>query len=104
MFRAGDTETVTVVRPPARDTFGDALPGTEASTDLPGCLVAPGGSGEQNSGANQVTTDATVYAPPGADILATDRLLVRGQLHEVVGQPQQWTGYGLVIDVRRITG
>jgi hypothetical protein len=101
---AGDTETVTVVRPTGRDAFGDPLPGTPAEHDIPGCLFAPGPSTENNTAAQQVDTDATVYAPPGADVLATDRVRARGNLFDVVGDPQVWGRAGVVIVLRKVTG
>lgn len=104
MAGAGDTETVVVIRPTGRDQFGDPNPGTPAEFDLPGCLFAPGSTGEDNLAANQVRTDGTVYAPPGSDVLATDRMRVRGEVYEVVGHPQVWGTSGVVVPLRRITG
>lgn len=107
MFIAGDTETVTRIRPPGRDKFGDPTGAADTDVDLPGCLVAPGGSSEAppNQGANTVEIAYTVYAPDGsAEVLATDQLRVRGEVYQVVGRPQQWTGEGTVIALRRTTG
>jgi hypothetical protein len=104
MSGAGDTETVTVIRPPGRNPYGDPLPGSAVESDLPGCLFAPGPSREVAAGANQVDTDGTVYAPPAADVLATDRIRVRGEVYSVVGHPQDWGSSGVVIVLRRVTG
>jgi hypothetical protein len=105
MFIAGDVETVTRLRPPARDPFGDQVGGL-AELDVAGCLVAPGGSAEigEGEGARQVDTDATVYAPPGTAVASTDRMRVRGLVYEVIGVPQQWGTTGVVIQLRRVTG
>lgn len=104
MAGAGDTETVTVVRPTGRDQFGDPLPGVVTQFDVDGCLIAPGPSTEVYDAANTVDTDATIYAPPGADFQATDRVLVRGDLYSVVGKPQVWGSAGVVVVLRLVTG
>jgi hypothetical protein len=101
---AGKTETVTRVRPPAKDTFGDPLPGTGSEVDVPGCLFAPGGSTENLDGADQVVADATVYMPDGTDIRPTDRVRARGDLYDVVGKPRVWAGYGVEVPLRLVTG
>lgn len=100
---AGDVETVTVVRPARRTKFGDESgPPTEFAVD--GCLFAPGPSAELHDAANQVSTDGTVYAPAGTDVVATDRMRVRGALYQVVGDPQVWNTAGVVVVLRRVTG
>lgn len=104
MFAAGEVETVTVVRPPGRDRFGDPRSGTAIEHDIPGCLIAPGPSTENLDAANQVDTHLSVYAPSGADITATDQVRVRGELYQVVGQPRRWAGTGVEIALRRVTG
>jgi hypothetical protein len=102
---AGDTETVTVIRPPGNDEFGDPLPGTAVEFEVPGCLFAPGPSKEMGFAAATVDTDGTVYSPPGTDVLATDRVRVRGVVYSVVGHPQDWgRSAGVVIVLRRVTG
>lgn len=103
MAGAGDTETVTVIRPAARDQFGDET-GPPTEFDLEGCLFAPGSSREGGLGSEQVQTDGTIYGPPEADVRATDRLRIRGQVYGVVGQPQLWGRAGTVIAVRSIVG
>lgn len=104
MFGAGDTETVTVIRPPGRDPFGDPLPGTAQESDVAGCLFAPGTSREPGFADNQVDTDGTIYAPAGTDIRATDRVRIRGDEYSVVGKPQVWGTSGVVTAVRLVTG
>lgn len=102
---AGDTETVTVIRPPGRDAFGDPLPGDATEFDVPGCLFAPGPSQELGFAAATVDTDGTVYAPPDTDVRPTDRIRIRGAVYSVVGDPQNWgRSAGVVIPVRRVTG
>jgi hypothetical protein len=89
------------VRPPALDPFGDPLPGSPSELTIRGCRFAPGPSRELGVGISQVDTDATVYAPAGVDVLATDLIRARGQLYTVVGQPQDWGSAGVVVVLRR---
>jgi hypothetical protein len=104
MAGAGDSETVTVIRPVGRTQLGDET-GTLPEFDIDGCLFAPGPSREAGLSSEQVRTDGTIYAPAGADVRATDRVRIRGQVYSVVGQPQDWGGrFGLVIPVRSIVG
>lgn len=94
-----------MLRPPGRDPFGDPLPGSIVEFDVAGCLVAPGPSRELGLGANQTDSDATVYAPPGVDIRATDRIRVAaGTEYAVVGEPQDWGSSGVVVVLRSVTG
>ncbi|MFI7608787.1 hypothetical protein ACIBTV_27255 [Micromonospora sp. NPDC049366] len=104
MALGGDQVTIAVIRPPAKDGFGDPLPGTDVETIVPGCLFAPGPSAENLVAAMQVDSDATVYAPPGTDVLPTDRIRVRGGVYEVAGKPQDWGRAGVVILLRQVTG
>lgn len=99
-----DIETIVVVRPPARGKFGDPVAGADAEHQVPGCQFAPGPSTEGSIGTNTVDADATVYAPPNVDILATDRVRARGELWVVAGKPQFWGSFGTVIPLRRVTG
>lgn len=104
MAGAADAETVTVIRPAGRDQFGDET-GPPAEFDIDGCLFAPGPSQEAGLGAEQVRAEGHVYAPPGADVRATDRVRIRGQVYGVVGQPQDWGArFGLVVAVRAVIG
>ncbi len=111
MFVAGDVETVTVLRDGGRDKFGDEI-GPVVEIPIGGCLFAPGASYEFVAGAtrgvqeaaNQVDTDATVYAPAGSDVRATDRIRARGVDYQIVGDPKVWGTAGVVIDLRRTTG
>lgn len=97
-------ETVTVVRPPAKGRFGDPVPGTAAEIPVEGCLFAPGPSGENLDGANQVDATGTVFAPAGTVVRPSDRLRVRGELYEVAGKPMDWGTSGVQIPLRQVTG
>lgn len=98
-------ETFTVIRQPERDRFGDLPVGTTVEFDLPGCQFAPGASYETTYAEQQIHADGAVYAPPGADVRATDQMRIRGDVYDVVAKPQDWgASAGVVIPVRLITG
>lgn len=59
--------------------------------EVPGCGFNPGGSSEPVQDArNAVITRPEVYDPSFADVLAGDRLVVRGDTYEVDGNPARW--------------
>ena len=84
--------------------------GTEVDFIIDGCAFDPGGSTEIHDGRTAVVTLPTVYAPPGADLLATDRLVVRGRPYDVTGTPAVWvnpysaTEKGVVVQLEEVTG
>lgn len=106
-------ELVYLIRPAGKARFGDQAAGAPARFEVPNTLFAPGPSSEtvQGSGSNQVDTDATVYPPyaintlvPGGP-LPTDQFEVRGDLYQVVGDPQNWGGrQRMVIALKKVTG
>lgn len=95
MAGLGD-ETVTRVRPPKKDGFGNRIPGAAAELPIDGCLFAPGTSWEMNAAANQVGATDTVFAPYDAnglppDVLPSDQIRrANGHLYEVIGFPKDW--------------
>lgn len=113
-------ETVTRIRAPFmvdRDRYGNRVRDWAAAdeTDIEGCAVAPrqagGVAGEETSSGRQgVLVGMTVYTPPGADVVATDRMRVRGQLFEVDGEPSDWRNpfttlaRGVEVALRRVDG
>lgn len=99
-------EDIVIVRPAPVDKFGDPVPGGEATeAGSSGWLVAPGSSTELNEGQNSVDSDVDLYRMGGfdEDIRPTDRIRVRGQLYEVIGEPAVWR-LGTVIRLRKFTG
>ncbi len=106
------SETVTVVRRPKRDTFGNIPSGTTSEWEVPGWLFAPGPSREMGIGSGQVESDATLYGPTTAVIAAsvpdgirpTDQIRARGDLYSVVGRVQDWGASGSVIILKLVTG
>ncbi|PKW15930.1 hypothetical protein [Saccharopolyspora spinosa] len=102
-------QVLTVSRPAGTNRYGDPLPPTEH--EIPGCVLAPGGSTEDTDSADQVTARMTVYTGPEADVLATDRIVLPDGTHwAVTGGPQRYLspfvpGSGVcVINLERVTG
>lgn len=114
MFPHG--ETVTRLRGTAiTDPYSGEATGISWSTPntlaIEGCGFNPGQSSEPVQDArNAVITQPEVYAPTGSDVLAGDRLVVRGKTYEVKGDPADWrspfTGWepGMVIALERVEG
>lgn len=105
---AAFTETVTVVRQVV-DNWGNHTAG--ATHDVDGCAVWPFGvSGEVVVGEDTVTWDMYVLMPAGSDVVATDRVIVRGITYDVVGEPIRWisplTGRqpGVQVNLKTATG
>lgn len=107
-----DVETVTVIRRPPKDNFGNRPAGATQQWDVPGCQFAPGPSQEMGVGGAQVDSDGTVYGPPVTDINAivpegikpTDKIRVRGNDYHVEGDVQDWGSAGSVIVLKRVRG
>lgn len=106
-------ETVGVIRPTtSTDRYNDTTLtyGTTPTHEVAGCAFDPGGSTEINDGRTAVTTTPTLYLPPGADITATDRVVVRGDTYETTGKPAVWVSpfdgqtKGVVVPLREVTG
>lgn len=114
MFPHGETVTrlrgVTSVDPYSGEST--ALDWTTPATlVIEGCGFNPGQSSEPlQTGRNAVSTQPEVYAPADADVLAGDRVIVRGKTYDVDGQPAKWanpfTGWepGLVIALNLTEG
>jgi hypothetical protein len=116
--RFAHSETITVRRPSspaATGPRGDPLPWTTHTVD--NCVFAPSVSTgasvstEAVDRRDTVITGLTLFAPPDADIQATDRIVrPDGTLWEVEGMPGPWvtpfTGWapGLQVAVKRVTG
>lgn len=81
-------ETVTVIRQ-IENNRGDRSAGD--SFLVSGCAVWPPNTGTEivAGGMDVLTFDLTVLMPPGSDVLSTDKVLVRGTLYDVVGQPAE---------------
>jgi hypothetical protein len=106
-------EQVGVIRPStATDRYGNSQRtyGSTASHTVDGCAFDPGASTEDNDGRTATVTAPTLYCPPGADLLASDQVLVRGTRYEVDGEPADWrdpfgsTLGGIVATLRKVVG
>jgi hypothetical protein len=99
-------ETVTRERPDfSRDSYGNTVADWSNPGLLPiaGCLFAPGAGQEVLTNRDGVQLAGTVYAPPAADVTASDAVTVRGVRYAVVGEPQQWAA-GTVINLEKWVG
>jgi hypothetical protein len=68
--------TIEVERQPAANDFGDRSYSPSHSID--GCATAPRYSTEVNDGRSAVITGLHLYGPYGADLRATDRVVLPG--------------------------
>jgi hypothetical protein len=84
---AGETATVLRAGTPTRDPYGNDVPGDDVATDYKGCAVWPRVSSEDVQARDQVIDGLYVLFPSDADVLATDRVQVRGQVYLVDGEP-----------------
>lgn len=108
------TESVTRVRPgTTTDRYGATVDDWTDTSNLAitGCAVAPRDAEEdRGNGRQAVIIGFNVYAPAGADVLPTDRLIVRGDTYSVDGEPGVWTNpftditEGVEIRTRRVEG
>lgn len=84
---------------------------TDAETDIEGAAYDPGGSREPATPERDaVVTNPKLYFTYQPDIVATDRIRVRGVVHEIVSRPALWvspfTGVtaGLVVELGLVEG
>lgn len=80
-----------------------STPTTLAITTL--ALAEPRPSQEPVQNArNAVTTGYTLYLPTGSDVTAADRMVVRGETYDVLGEPAEWASAGIVVQVGNTEG
>lgn len=106
-------ETVTRQRATtATDRYGETIVSwsSPTTTTLAVRGVEPVSSTEDNDGRQAVITGHRVYLDRGADVLAGDRLVLRGVTYEVNGAPADWRAPwgsrvgGLVVALKAVTG
>jgi hypothetical protein len=106
-------ETVGVIRPTVvTDRYGNDewVYGTSVTHRIRGAAFDPGGTSEVLDGRTAVITRPTLYLPPGADLNATDRVVIRGRTFTVGGVPAVWTNpysattKGVVAPLEEVTG
>lgn len=114
MFPHGETvvrQRATSADNPYSGEAGDTDWTTPGLLTITGCAFDPGGSLEPTEqGRTAVITQPTLYAPPNSDVLAGDRLVVRGRTWDVDGDPADWrspfTGWepGMAIKLKAVEG
>lgn len=88
------TDQVTVLRAPTvRERGSEVRDWANAEAHaVAGCSVQPSNTGsDMDAREGQVTDRWRLYAPPGADVQAGDRIQWGGHTFEVDGAPYQWT-------------
>ena len=92
MLHSWCNETVKVTRAPWRDARGTKVRDwANASTHtVLGCSVQPASTSRNFERAQQETDRWALYAPPGSDIEAGDRISHHGATFEVDGAPYTW--------------
>lgn len=93
-------EAVKVVRNP-RPSKLRPNPGAEQRFDVEGCLVWPRASNEEGKGWVQISGYGVLF-PAGSDIVASDQVLCRGELHSVVGKPGDYGRKGIIVTLERV--
>lgn len=108
-------ETATIQRPTTTtDRYGNTVVdwSTPTETVVAGCAFAPRTTDEDRGNYRQgVIVGLTMYAPPGTNVTATDRIRrADGTVFEVEGQPGEWanpftgTDFGVQVALRRVQG
>lgn len=74
------------------DRYGNEVPSWDAATSaaIPGCSLQPSDSTEIVAGQQTTVSLWRLYAPAGADILATDRISYGGVTYDVSQAPRVW--------------
>lgn len=92
------------------DQYGNDVE-DDVTTTIPGCVVWPRTSVEYTDARDTVITGITVLIPPGVDVAATDRFVVRGENYDVQAQPFNWSHNpftnsraGSQVELTKVTG
>lgn len=65
-----------------------------ATTTISGVSVQPVAATEATVDREYTATHLNLFAPPGTDLLATDRVVWRGVTYEIDGEPATWYDLG----------
>lgn len=93
MLHSWCNDSVTVRRAPWRESRGTRVRDWDAASEseVRGCSVQPASTARDFAGRAQQEVDRwTLYAPPGADVQAGDRIAWNGFEYEVEGRPYAW--------------
>jgi hypothetical protein len=96
-----DRAIVRLRAPTVTNRYGDIEADWSAATTLPitGCALQPASSTEfTDPSRTAITTRWNLFAPPGTDLRAGDRVDVDGTVYEVDGQPLEWSSPGGNLD------
>jgi hypothetical protein len=114
MFPFGETVTILTAGVEEDPYSGELVSSWEwagAETVVTGVGVEPRPSGEPTQEArNSVVSGFTLYLPAGTEVAPDNRVTVRGDTYEVLGEPAEWvnpfTGWapGVVVQVQRVEG
>ena len=114
----GESITVITRTVSGRDADGNDV-FSETQTVVNGCVFWPrlsargsatANSGEFLNGADRIIYGLAGLVPPGTVVKATDRVIARGELYEVDGEPALWqspltgTQGGTEVNLTRVTG
>lgn len=95
-------ESIIVRRPGTRRDSLDPAPAAAPPRTIAGCVVVPlMASGEQTFVGQVVDADYFVRCPAGTDLLATDRITIRGYDCAVAGVPADYGRKGVLFQARR---
>lgn len=86
-------DTVIGLRAPmVDDRYGDEIADWDnaSETSLPGCRVVPGAGSENTVDRDQLTRRWVLFAPPSADLRATDRIRWDGTDYDIDGDLRRW--------------
>ncbi len=93
MLPSWANDTVTRLRATTITQRGSVIPDWSNPDRLaiPGCSMQPAGTSLTQDGRVQGTTDGyTCFLPPGADVLAGDRIEYGGNVYTINGEPRTW--------------
>lgn len=108
----GETVTILARTQTGADRYGKPIyEWPEPGTQVHGCAIAPRSSEEPDQIARaSVYEGLSIYMPPGVSVGPHDRIVVRGIVYEVDGDPGDWRSpysafpRGVVVNVKRWEG
>lgn len=93
MLPSWANDTVTRLRATTITQRGSEIPDWTGPDrlEIHGCSMQPAGTSLTQDGRVQATADGyTCFLPPGADVLAGDRIEYAGKVYTINGEPRIW--------------